>query len=159
MSEATHSLDPDALRQLQSLARRLQDNRAFMAYVLAAYQEQEGLDDAGLIERLGITPAMLARLALCRRPDAGSPQFADQIRQIAAYTQTDAGQLAMILRQVGALETLATRPETADAPEADRHALQLRPGLLAAARDRGESDEYRTSAPDEPEREEDEPEA
>jgi hypothetical protein len=84
---------------------------------------------------------MLARLALCRRPGADSVEFADQVRQIAAYTGIRAAVLANVIRQVDSLESLAGRPETPDSTELS--ALQPYPqlGLLAAARDRCEIEE------------------
>ena len=75
-----------------------------MAYVLTTYQRQERLSDDALSQYLNATPAAMPRLALCKRPASDSPQFADQIRQIADYAGVDAVQLANMVRQVSSLD-------------------------------------------------------
>jgi hypothetical protein len=134
--------------QLAGLAHRLQDNPDFMAYVLAIYKKQERLSEGTLTEHLSTTPAKLTRLALCRRPDSNSHKFADQVRQIAAYTGIDAAQVANIIRQVDSLKKLYERPKILDSGEADIPRRQLQPGLLAAARDRSESEDDQPSLAD-----------
>jgi hypothetical protein len=138
----TKSVSSGVNEQLQGLARRLQDDPDFMAYVLVSYQEQERLSDDALAEYLSTTQAMLSRLALCRRPASNSPQFADEIRQIADYTNIDATHLANMVRQVSSLEKLAERPvgSRSQAEVASRK-MQLQPGLLSAARDQDESED------------------
>jgi hypothetical protein len=138
-------------RQMSGLARRLRDNPNFMARVLAVYQEQERLGDDALAEHLHTTPATLARLAVCKRPDSSSPQFADQVRQISTYTNIDPAQLANIVRQVDSLEKLSELPRMNAPEEADAPQGWLQPGLLAAARDRSESTEDRSSSSEEDE--------
>jgi hypothetical protein len=124
---------------LTRLAQELRADPRYMAYALAAYQRQEGMDGGELAQTLGLAPEMATRLALCRRPDAHSPHFAAQVREIADYTLADEGQLANLLRQVGSLEQLAQHRPAADNRE---EAAELLPsGLLAAARDREEDEE------------------
>lgn len=126
---------------LSRLAQRLQNDPRFMSYVLTAYQRQEGLDTEGLAQELGAPPGLLRRLTLCKRPDSNSPQFAEQVREIADYTLTDEAQLANILRQVDSLEKLAQLDATPVEPEvASQTALPLS-GFLAVARDRDETEE------------------
>jgi hypothetical protein len=128
--------------QLLGLAHRLREDPEFMAYVLTIYQRQEQLSDDALSQHLNTTPATMPRLALCKRPASDSPQFADQIRQIADYTGVNAAQLANMVRQVSSLEKLASRPTTADSGErASTWQAQLQRGLLAAARDRSDQEE------------------
>lgn len=134
-------VSPDALKQLAGLARRLQNDPAFMASILATYQRQERLSDEALAAQLQTTPEMVVRLALCKRPDARSPQFADQARQIATYTNIDAGQLAQIVRRVDSLMKLAQKPKASQSEEAAPQRKQLYHGLMTAARDRTESNE------------------
>jgi hypothetical protein len=111
-----------------------------MAYVLAAYQEQENLTDEGLADALGTLPALVVRLRLCKRPPAFSPQFAEKVRELADYTLADAPRLANILRQVDALEKLPKQDAGLASPEgATADASHPTSGLLAAARDRVES--------------------
>lgn len=122
---------------LGRLAHRLSSDPRYMSYVLAAYQRQEGLTDEGLVAELGTFPAMVVRLALCKRPSALSAQFAEQVRELADYTLTDEGQLASIIRQVDALEELARRPASSNTQEESQPAHLT--GLLAVARDRDET--------------------
>ncbi len=125
---------------LTGLAQRLQTDPRFMAYALAAYQRQEGMADEELAPALGMLPELVMRLALCRRPDPHSPQFAEQVREIADYALADEGRLANLLRQISSLEKLAQRqPTPATANEED--AAPLTAGFLAAARDRNETEE------------------
>lgn len=125
--------------RLTRLARRLQSDPRFMAYALAVYCEQEGIDEEELAQVLGIMPEMMSRLALCKRPDDRSPEFAAQAREIADYTLADESQLANLLRQISGLEKLAQRgPAAIDENEV---AEPLMTGLLAVARDRDETEE------------------
>ena len=126
---------------LTGLAGRLQSDPRFMAYTLTVYQEQEGLEEEELALALGMMPEMLSRLALCKRPDAQSPEFAAQVREIADYTLADEAQLANLLRQVSSLEKLAQRRRDPVATGESEVAEPLMTGLLAVARDRDEAEE------------------
>ena len=142
-------------RYLAGLAHRLKDNPDFMAYVLTIYQTQERLDDSALAEHLGTTLDALSRLALCKRPEAVSARFADQVRQIAAYISADPAVLANVIRQVDSLEALAKRPMALDSEKLGFRQLRSQAGLLAAARDRSETgDEQSSSSEEEPSSEE-----
>lgn len=141
---------PETKTSLSRLARRMQQDPRFMAYALSAYQQQEGLDTEGLAQTLGALPEMLARLSLCKRPDPNSPRFAEQVREIADYTLTDETQLANILRQVSSLEKLSQRQITLASPDTEELSVQPLAGLLAAARDRDESEEDISSPSDDP---------
>src|SRR5438128_5039511 len=102
--------DQESTAALTRLARRLQSDQRYMSYVLAAYQRQESLTDEELAEQLGTLPALVVRLSLCKRPISSSTQFAERVRELADYTLTDEAQLAVIIRQVDALEKLSHRP-------------------------------------------------
>jgi hypothetical protein len=147
MSEVAVSARVD--EYLVGLARRLRENPDFMAYVLAVYQAQEHLQNDDLVDRLNLRANMLARLALCKRPSAESPDFADQVRQIAAYAGVEPAVLAAVIRQVDSLEPLAGRPESLDAKRAGRSWSYEHTGLLTAARDRCELDEEPGLPPEE----------
>jgi len=136
-------------KYLAGLAHRLRDNPSFMAYVLTVYQAQERLHDDALAERLGITLDMLSRLALCKRPAAESVGFADQVRQIAAYTNVNPMVVANVVRQVDSLEALAKRPKASDSEKPGVRQLHPEAGLLAAARDRGETDDNQSPSSEE----------
>jgi hypothetical protein len=135
---------------LERLAGRLRRDPRFMSYVLAAYQSQENLTEEELSQELRTLPALVVRLALCKRPSPSSPQFAEQVREIAEYTLTDAARLANILRQVEALESLS-RHTSLSLQAGDEEAESSRPlsGLLAAARDRVEAETDETPPPGE----------
>jgi hypothetical protein len=132
----------DALSKspLTGLVRRLQANPRFMAYALTVYQEQEGFEEEELAQALGIMPEILSRLALCKRPDERSPEFAAQVREIADYTLADEAQLANLLRQISGLEKLAQRGREPAAADESPGAEPLMTGLLAVARDRDETE-------------------
>ena len=132
-------------QSLTAFARRFQNDPQFMASALAAYQTHEGLGAEDLAQTLGIWPEMLTRLALCRRPSADAPQFAEQVRAIADYTMTDEAQLANILRQVDGLEKLARRPASLDVSGAEVKTVAPLTGLLTAARDHEEPENNSSS--------------
>lgn len=125
----------EPLAALAALARRLRDDPRFMSYVLAAYQEQEGLTDDDFAREIGTLPALVSRLALCKRPDSSSARFAEQVRELADYALIDEARLAGILRQVEALEKLARRPADLSARRLGKRPGYSPTGLLAAARD------------------------
>src|SRR5947207_3141109 len=134
---------------LAALARRLRNDPRYMAYVLAVYQRQEDLMDDELIQELGTLPTLVVRLAICKRPDSSSSQFAEQVRELADYTLSDATQLASILRQVDAIEKLAGRPALLSKVELEKETGHSSTGLLAAARDRYEQGDDSTTHQDE----------
>jgi hypothetical protein len=125
-----------------------------MAYVLAAYQAQENLTDEALARELGMLPLLILRLSLCRRPDALSSNFAEQVREIADFTLVDEVKLAHILRRVDALEKLSARPERPVESESETESSHPLAGLLAAARDRYEEDDGEEQHEDKEESEE-----
>lgn len=122
------------------LAKRLRHDPRSMSYALANHYRQDELDVVPMAESLGISTDLLIRLALCKRPDSASEEFANQVREIADYTLTDEAQLASLLRQVDALEKFAELGGSAPDMASKPRPLPLT-GVLAAARDRGEEDE------------------
>jgi hypothetical protein len=106
---------------LSELVKRLSENPDYMAYVLAHYQEQEGISDENLAGALGTLPHLAIRLALCRVPDVAAADFAARVRQISDFTLTDEALLASIIRQVSSIRALSNASERQ---------------LLSAARDR-----------------------
>ena len=139
----------ESITALAALARRLRNDPRYMSYVLAAYQKQEGLMDEDLIQELGTLPALVSRLAVCKRPDSSSAHFAEQVRELADYTLIGEAQLAGILRQVEAIEKLAGRPTTLNTAELETQSSHSPTGLLAAARDRYEQGDDETQQQDE----------
>lgn len=86
--------------QLAALARQLEGDSGFMAYVLKLYGEAEKLTEHEVVEQFDTTPEMLVRLALCKRPDKHSPQFTSQLEQLSAYTGIDAKRLETLIQKV-----------------------------------------------------------
>lgn len=140
--------DQESFSPLANLVRRLRSNPRYMSYVLAAYQKQENLTDEDLVQELGTLPALMVRLALCKRPASSSIQFAEEVREIADYALTDEAQLASILRQVDGLEKLAALSAISATLEAEEQPGHSFSGLLAAARDRDESADDESPPPD-----------
>lgn len=146
--------EQELLAPLVKLASRLRHDPLYMAYVLAAYQAQENLTDEDLARELGTLPLLVLRLSLCKRPDALSVDFAEQVREIADFTLVDEAKLAYILRQVEALEKLAARPKVTVESENEKEPSHPLEGLLAAARDRYEEGDGEEQPKDEEEAEE-----
>lgn len=126
------------LVQLQLLADRLKDNPDYLAWVFASYQKIERISPTKLIQLFGASPMEFIKIALCKRPMAESPHFAQQVIQIAKFSNIDPAILANIIRQVDSVQALCSKPEALKQGEQDTSATQLRAGLLAAARDRSD---------------------
>ena len=120
---------------LAHLASRLRDDKEFMASALSVYKIQERLSDEALAQRLGLQLEMITRLALCKRPQSNTSNFADQVRQLAAYIDIDASKIAQLIRQVEALEIMGTLSKS---ESSSREAASQTEGMgwLTAARDR-----------------------
>lgn len=138
----------ESLALLSTLARRLRSDPQYMAHALAAFQSQENLTDEELARELGTLPELVVRLSLCKRPSPSSTRFAEQLRELADYTLTDAARLANILRQVDGLERFSQRASAISSQEEGEEAS----GLLAAARDRIEATDDDVPPPEEEEK-------
>jgi hypothetical protein len=125
---------------LLKLAARLEDDPAFMSHVLARYCQFEGLDKDALAVELGIPLSLLARLALCKRPDSDSPTFIDEISQIADFVLVDERRLSQIIREVDSLNALS-RAVIEGKTEDVISGNPFSNSILAAARDRDEDDD------------------
>jgi hypothetical protein len=110
---------------LRALARKVESDRFFLASLLAAYAEAEGLDDAGLAAALGCAVADLPLLRLCRSPRVGDDAFWDEVRALAERFGVDPHVLADAVKR-GGLVLLAREAPAGPA------------SLLMAARDRKE---------------------
>lgn len=135
---------------LLNLAKELENDSTFMSHVLAQYCQIEGLDKDALADELGIPLYLLARLALCKRPDAESPNFINEISEIADYVPMDDFKLVKVIREVDSLTVLGN---TASDHETEEFALNnsFPGGILAAARDRIEKDNDNENIKDEDE--------
>lgn len=126
-------------RLLTQLAQRVQNKAELMASVLTRYQHLEQLNDQALAARLQTDALGLARLALCKRP-APDARFAEQVRQIAGYTNADASQVAQVIRYIETIDALAQKPVTETAEESTTQSIPKWSGVVAAARDRDDTE-------------------
>jgi hypothetical protein len=117
--------------RLDRLARRVEDDPAFMASVLAIYARSEGMDDAALARALGCSADQLASLRLCFRPRSEPAYFRRDVQEIAAYFGIEPEVLAAIVRRADSLAPWQ--------PLGERAARSVSP--LIAARDREEARE------------------
>jgi hypothetical protein len=89
-----------AVNQLALLAARASADERFLGWALARYQRQHGLSDRLLAHCLAMRPEDLDRLRLCRRPEPGSPRFAEQVVRMASLARCDADRLANLLDDI-----------------------------------------------------------
>jgi hypothetical protein len=125
---------------LLKLAAGLEGNPDFMSHVLARYCQIEGLDKDALAGELGIPLFLLARLALCKRPDSDSPNFINEITEIADFVLVDETRLMRIIREVDSLNALGNviiEGQTEEIISGNPFSN----GILAAARDREEEED------------------
>jgi hypothetical protein len=112
--------------RIDAFARRLRSDRFFLASALEDYAGSERLDGAGLAAALGCRVADLGALGLCRRPRSDRQHFSDDVRRIAVRFDVSEDRLAEVVRRSDVL-TAMREAESDD--------------VIAAARDRGTSDE------------------
>lgn len=127
------------LEQLRKLAERLRDEPELMAGTLGRFRVIEGISEDELANRLNTSPLGIARLALCNRPHSESPDFSDQVRQIAEYAQVEQSAIANLIRHVESVETLAKYPGEHQLKDGSLEGFSRFSGVLAAARDADES--------------------
>jgi hypothetical protein len=90
---------------LANLAQLARTRPGFMASLLDIYQKQRQLNDNQLAEYLECTVEDLTHLALCRRPRANS-EFRQDVEHIAQHVHANATQLAKLIRNAEAYESL-----------------------------------------------------
>ena len=121
---------------LVSFARRLQQEPDFMAHILRVYLEQEHIGEDQLAAQLGIDGGSLNRLRTCRAPRAAPEHFGADVQRIAQFTGADVTTLARVIRTATAVAGLQKAPVSQQPVTSSSPVPLLRPGLLAAARDR-----------------------
>jgi hypothetical protein len=99
---------PDDL--LRKAAQRASRRPHFLAAVLRAYQELQGMDEKQLADELDCRPADLPRLGLCRRPTSEPGAFRQDVERIAASCGVSALALARLVRTVDAAQALGPSP-------------------------------------------------
>jgi hypothetical protein len=108
-------------------ARRAEQRSSFVAAYLAAYRDMQETSEEELARFLSCPVEALTDLALCRRPDPSKPSFKTEVQRIASFAVCDEARLAMLLREVDALNIFRNAAEDSEGA-ADS-------GFLAAARD------------------------
>jgi hypothetical protein len=93
---------------LSALSARAALNPEFMGYVIREYLNSQRITNDDLCSLLGITPELLVRLSLCKRPDPQEPDFVERVSAIGDYTLCDEDALLQVIRHVDALEALRT---------------------------------------------------
>ena len=107
---------------LDYLAGRVATDPLFMACALAEFARSEGLDDAGLASRFGLTADQQMRLKLCGAPR--SSIFNEDVAAIAGRFGLDPNSLASAVTLGQALARVRAKTPAGD-----------RGGFLLAARD------------------------
>jgi hypothetical protein len=125
------TLSDRTLQQRQIMARKLQDNPSYMAWIISKFQRQEKLSSQKLVSLLGANEESLAKLALCKRPDSNSGEFRKQILQISEHTAIDPLTLVKLIRQSESVTALAGNRSA----NLESNAIASQLGLVAA-RDR-----------------------
>lgn len=90
--------------RLASFARRVSDDRFFLASALRDFARSEGLDEAGLAAFLDCRVEALPAIRLCRRPVPAS--FREDIGHIAERFSLDDAALAEAVRRADVLAAL-----------------------------------------------------
>jgi len=106
-----NDIDTHTLHQLQRIGTKFQDDPAYMAWLISAYQKQERISANKLVELLNTTEEALAKLALCKRPDTSSKDFSKQVAQISKYTKIELLFLLKMIRQVESVIALSNNED------------------------------------------------
>lgn len=88
----------DTLRLLSLLGARLKNEPRFMAHALDRYCRNNELSETELASNLSASREAIVSLALCHKPDPESPNFEEQVRQIARHTCVDEALLYEIIQ-------------------------------------------------------------
>lgn len=129
----TNEFGTRTLHQLRLMASKLQNDPTTMSWVISTYQKQEKLSLYKLSTILRTTEDALVKLALCKRPNANSNDFSQQVARIANYTNIDLLLLTNLIRQVESVTVFSEKPNVNSATSQTPAQLGF-----SAARDRSE---------------------
>jgi hypothetical protein len=101
--------------QLDRIANTAQKDPFFLGWWLERFRQAEGLDDAGLMARLGCRPEQLTRLRLCRFPRQDAAGFREDVTRICEAYALEPSRLAVVVRRAAVLVELEA-PAGADEP-------------------------------------------
>lgn len=90
-------MDEKKLQLLERMARRLEVQPRFMAYLLRRYIELKSSDPVTLMAWLGVDRAAFVRLALCLQPR--SRRLDSDLARIAEVVGVDATRLAQVIHE------------------------------------------------------------
>jgi len=111
---------------LQHAARKAAQYHFFLSEYLTEFSIINQMAEDELAQFLNCSPAILPKLALCRRPDSDSPKFRLEVERIATAFEIQPDRLARLIREVDILKAIADiRTKRQELPD----------GLLAVARD------------------------
>jgi hypothetical protein len=152
MTETRPGYAEDVDPLLVQLAERFENNRRYMASVMAMHRRQEGKSVTAQQAQLGVGPLGYVRLALCYRPQGEADDFRAQVEKVARYSGADPAAMVQMIRLVDAVESMEPRTVSAEADGASAHARSAMTVFapLAAARDRLSEphEEYRAPSTD-----------
>jgi hypothetical protein len=97
----------DPANVLRRAAGRARLRPEFLGWVFARYEDNEGMQEEGLREHLGVAAADWPRLQLCLKPRADA--FLQDVTQIAREFAINRAALAAVVRRVESVEVLRTR--------------------------------------------------
>lgn len=98
---------------LRTAVERARARPAFLGWVLAEYGRLDGLSEAQLRDRLGVTMEHWPRLQLCLRPRP--EEFLTDVTQVATEFGLDRSALAAVVRRVDAVEVIRTQEQPSEA--------------------------------------------
>lgn len=93
-------------QRLAFAARKAAAREEYLAYYLTQYQQQEVSTKEELMDFVGCLGEAYYRLALCQVPDLQATDFSQRIERIASYVGASAPNLAQVIRQVAAIQSL-----------------------------------------------------
>ncbi|MBE3518928.1 MAG: hypothetical protein IMW97_01335 [Firmicutes bacterium] len=92
---------------MKALAEKARRQSSFMAYALGRYMDIQRITQEELEEYLGCSGVNFLRLALCGRPEVGTPEFKRDVRDCALYTGARETALANLLNVVAYWDRVA----------------------------------------------------
>lgn len=91
---------------MSRLAEKAAMDAFFLGSALREFRLQHEIDEKGLAAFLCCEFSALSRLALCRRPDHCTTEFASEVAKVAEFAGCDSLQLVRLLRETSAIRAL-----------------------------------------------------
>lgn len=113
---------------LDTLANKARCNDQYLGSLLATIAAHDGIELDDIASRLKCPPENISILSLCKLPRDSAQFFHIDIREISAYSGCDAGELANIVREYQAINSMSEVRQSDAAHD----------NMLMAARDKKE---------------------